>query len=246
MGQVAAGLEVLLAMKCSTPTCEGYKLDLIESALKNYATLSEIAGEWSPTFERLGLLSGAGRATGEQGLRPRPAGTPLSVGAAQVEKAVAYFASVKGGPKGVGGTVDRGTTGIEWGKGIQGQGMPWENYLSSQLPAGSRLPPNFKTFDFYDEATKTAISAKTLDTTTLAKVANPSQVYSSLKSNIDATVKFTEYSLGRTTLSSSQITARELQVAIPKGTTTAQWEQIKRAVQYGQGKGVTVKITTVD
>jgi len=124
--------------------------------------------------------------------------------------------------------------------------MPWENYLSSQLPAGSRLPPNFKTFDFYDEATKTAISAKTLDTTTLTKVANPSQVYSSLKSNIDATVKFTEYSLGRTTLSSSQITARELQVAIPKGTTTAQWEQIKRAVQYGQGKGVTVKITTVD
>ncbi|MGG2399252.1 DUF637 domain-containing protein [Pseudomonas sp. SH1-B] len=102
MGQVAAGLEVLLAMKCSTPTCEGYKLDLIESALKNYATLSEIAGEWSPTFERLGLLSGAGRATGEQGLRPRPAGTPLSVGAAQVEKAVAYFASVKGGPKATG------------------------------------------------------------------------------------------------------------------------------------------------
>jgi filamentous hemagglutinin len=37
-----------------------------------------------------------------------------------------------------------------------------------------------------------------------------------------------------------------LQVAIPKGTTTAQWEQINKAVQYGQGKGVTVKITTVD
>ena len=124
--------------------------------------------------------------------------------------------------------------------------MPWENYLSSQLPAGSRLPPNFKTFDFYDEATKTAISAKTLDTTTLAKVANPRQVYSSLKSNIDATVKFTEYSLGRTTLSSSQITARELQVAIPKGTTTAQWEQINRAVQYGQSKEEKKKITTVD
>nr|WP_231740083.1 DUF637 domain-containing protein [Pseudomonas composti] len=104
MGQVAAGLDVLLAMKCSTPTCEGYKLDLIESALKNYATLSEIAGEWSPTFERLGLLSGVGRATGEQGLRPRPAGTPLSVGAAQFEKAVAYFASVKVGPKATGNT----------------------------------------------------------------------------------------------------------------------------------------------
>ncbi len=154
--------------------------------------------------------------------------------------------TTENGAKGIGGTVDRGTTGIEWGKGIQGQGMPWENYLSSQLPAGSRLPPNFKTFDFFDNASGVAISAKTLDTTTMAKIANPSQVYSSLKGNIDATVKFTEYSLGRTTLSSSQITARELQVAIPKGTTTAQWEQINRAVQYGQSKGVNVKITTVD
>ncbi|VXC34576.1 Filamentous hemagglutinin, intein-containing [Pseudomonas sp. 8Z] len=99
MGQVAAGLEVLLAMTCSTPTCDGYKLDLIESALNNYATLSEIAGEWSPTFERLGLLSGVGSTTGAQGLRPRPAGTPLSVGVAQFEKAVAYLASVKAGTK---------------------------------------------------------------------------------------------------------------------------------------------------
>nr|CCA88262.1 hypothetical protein RALSY_mp10810 [Ralstonia syzygii R24] len=27
-------------------------------------------------------------------------------------------------------------------------GMPWENYLAKQLPEGSRLPQNFKTFDF--------------------------------------------------------------------------------------------------
>jgi hypothetical protein len=35
--------------------------------------------------------------------------------------------------------VDRATTGIEWGKGIQGQGMPWEDYLGTILPTGSRL-----------------------------------------------------------------------------------------------------------
>jgi filamentous hemagglutinin len=166
--------------------------------------------------------------------------------AGKVAESAKVLEDLAGVQKGVGGTVERATTGIEWGKGIQGQGMPWENHLASQMPAGSRLPPNFKTFDFFDNATGVAISAKTLDTTTMAKVANPTHVYSSLKGNIDATVKFTEYSLGRTTLSSSQITARELQVAIPKGTTTAQWEQINRAVQYGQGKGVTVKITTVD
>ncbi|WP_082045735.1 MULTISPECIES: hypothetical protein [Pseudomonas] len=51
--------------------------------------------------------------------------------------------------------------------------MPWEDYLGTQLPAGSLLPPNFKTFNFFDETTGIAISAKTLDTTTAAKLANP-------------------------------------------------------------------------
>lgn len=33
------------------------------------------------------------------------------------------------------------------------------------------------------------------------------------------------------TVASSKITARELQVAIPEATTSAQWEQINRAVE---------------
>lgn len=70
--------------------------------------------------------------------------------------------------------------------------MPWEDYLGTQLPAGSRLPPNFKTFYFFDQTTGIATSAKTLDTTTAAKLAKPSQVYSSLKGNIDAVAKDTE------------------------------------------------------
>lgn len=148
--------------------------------------------------------------------------------------------------KATGGVVDRATTGIEWGKGIRGQGLPWEDYLGTQLPAGSRLPPNFKTFDFFDRTTGIATSAKTLDTTTAAKIANPSQIYSSLKGNIDSAAGFAEYSLKDVTVSSSQITRRELQVAVPKATTSAQWDQINRAIEYGQGKGVTVRITRVD
>ncbi|WP_445621387.1 endonuclease toxin domain-containing protein [Kushneria sp. Sum13] len=146
----------------------------------------------------------------------------------------------------IGGTVDRATTGIEWGEGIQGQGMPWEDYLGSQLPSGSRLPPNFKTFDFFDRTTGVATSAKTLDTTTAAKIANPSQVYSSLKKNIDTAAGFTEYGLKDITVSSGQITSRELQVAVPKNTTSAQWDQIDKAIEYGHSKGVTVKITKVN
>ncbi|PWK43233.1 two-partner secretion domain-containing protein [Pseudomonas sp. OV226] len=147
---------------------------------------------------------------------------------------------------GAAGAVDQATTGIAWGKGIQSQGLPWEDYLGTQLPAGSRLPPNFKTFDFFDETTGIATSAKTLDTTTAAKIANPSQVYSSLKGNIDAAANFVESGLKGVTVNSSQITARELQVAIPKATTNAQWVQINKAIEYGQSKGITVKITKVN
>ena len=148
--------------------------------------------------------------------------------------------------KSTGGVVDRAATGIEWGKGIQGQGMPWEDYLGAQLPAGSRLPPNFKTFDFFDETTGIATSAKTLDTMTAAKLANPSQVYSSLKRSIDAAANFVESSLKGVTVNSTQIVSRELQVAIPGNTTSAQWSQINRAIEYAQSKGVAVKVTRVN
>jgi filamentous hemagglutinin len=123
--------------------------------------------------------------------------------------------------------------------------MPWENYLASELPAGSRLPPNFKTFDFYDPSTGTAISAKTLDMTTAAKVGNPSQVYSSLKGNIDAVARFETYTLSNVPLDSSMITARELRVAVPGGTNSVQWVQINRAIKYGQSQGVKIIIISV-
>ncbi|MNX72147.1 hypothetical protein D3C86_1034890 [compost metagenome] len=148
-------------------------------------------------------------------------------------------------PKGIGGTVDGTTTGIKWGVGIQEQGMPWENYLASQMSASSRLSVNFKTFDFYEAASGTAISAKTLDTTTAAKLANPGQIYSSLKGNIDSAAKFESYTLGNFSLNGSMINTRELRVAVPSETTSAQWVQINKAIEYGKSQGVKVTVTEV-
>ncbi|WP_321901086.1 endonuclease toxin domain-containing protein [Paraburkholderia tropica] len=133
--------------------------------------------------------------------------------------------------------------GITWGKGVGAQGMPWENYLATQLPSSSRLPAGFNTFDFYDVATGIATSAKTLNTATLARIANPTQVYSSLKSNIDAITKFSGGNLSGVSVTPDMISATNLQVAIPSTTTTAQWQQISRAIEYGQSVGVKVIIT---
>jgi filamentous hemagglutinin len=141
--------------------------------------------------------------------------------------------------------IDNGTTKIVWGKGIEGQGMPWEDYLATQISATSRLPPNFKVFDFFDPATGIATSAKTLDTLTAAKIQDPSSVYSSIKQNIDATLSFPGATLGGVPVSVEAIVARELQIAVPAGTTPAQWDQIHSAVLYGASRGVKVTVTAV-
>nr|WP_197333014.1 hypothetical protein [Ralstonia syzygii]CCA88261.1 hypothetical protein RALSY_mp10809 [Ralstonia syzygii R24] len=109
-----------------------------------------------------------------------------------------------------------------------------------------RLPfaAKFQDLRFYNPEALTAISAKTLDTTTASRVANPSQVFSSLKGNVDSVVNFEEWTLSGRVLSSDMIAARELRVAVPLETTPAQWEQISRAIQYGKDQGVKVIVTT--
>ncbi|MBP2851788.1 VENN motif pre-toxin domain-containing protein [Dickeya oryzae] len=142
-------------------------------------------------------------------------------------------------------TVSASEIGMQWGAGNIKQGMPWEDYVGKALPENARLPQNFKTFDYYDPMTKTAVSAKSMDTQTMAKLANPNQVYSSIKGNIDAAAKFDSYTLSRRTLDSSMITSREVQLAVPTATTSAQWTEINRAIEYGKNKGVTVKVIQV-
>jgi filamentous hemagglutinin len=135
---------------------------------------------------------------------------------------------------------------VVWGKGIQGQGMPWEDYLAAQMPSSSRLPPNFETFDFFNRATGVATSAKTLDTMTAARLTDPTQLYTSLKGNIDVVFQFEKAQLGNTVVDAASISARQLQVAVPAGTTPAQWQQIEKAIQYGKNMGVKVVITAVN
>lgn len=135
--------------------------------------------------------------------------------------------------------------GITWGRGIQEQGMPWEDYVAKSLPVDARLPKNFKTFDFYDELTGVATSAKTLNTGSSSMLKDPKNIYKSLKSNIDDAAGFVEYRLSKREVLSDSITLRRLEVAIPKSITTEQWKQISRAMGYSKNRGVEFNITVV-
>jgi filamentous hemagglutinin len=107
-------------------------------------------------------------------------------------------------------------------------------FFFPQSASGSRLPVAFKTFDFFDEATRAAVSAKPLDTTTPAKIANPTQVYSSIKRNIDEVLEFTSYELRGVRLEANLILNYEVHMAIPKDTALAQWVEIDRAAKYAE------------
>ncbi|MDR2341602.1 MAG: hypothetical protein LBD84_00980 [Campylobacteraceae bacterium] len=143
-----------------------------------------------------------------------------------------------------GGVVDNSKIGVQW-YGGNAQGMPFENWIGKILPEGSKLPTNFKTFDYYVPDTQTAISVKTLNTITPAKVVNPSQIYTSAKSNIDSIIDFTKHELSGIPLTNADILNRELHIGIPKGTSQAGMEQLRKAVDYGNLNGVKVIITEI-
>jgi RHS repeat-associated protein len=133
--------------------------------------------------------------------------------------------------------------GIPWGEGIGPQGYAWENYLGSLRPKVHRLPPDFKTFDFVDLETGLATSAKTLNTLSFGKLVRPRSVYSEIKKYVNAAADFSGYKLRDVPLFPSMITGRELQLAVPPSTTLLEWQHITRAIEYGQGRGVTVVVT---
>ena len=135
--------------------------------------------------------------------------------------------------------------GIKWGKGIEGQGMPWEDYVGKGLPIDARLPRNFKVFDYYNATTGTAISAKTLDTQTTARLSKPEQLYSTMKGYIDKTANFERHSLSGMTLRADMIKQLEIHLAIPAQTNKEQRLQLQRVVEYGKNRNITVKITEI-
>nr|WP_025421479.1 hypothetical protein [Sodalis praecaptivus] len=81
---------------------------------------------------------------------------------------------------------------MKWGGNIKfDQGDPFEKFVGNKyFSKSTRTPDTFKTFDYFDEATGSAVSVKTLNTLSNSKINDPKRIYSSIKNNIDDTIKF--------------------------------------------------------
>ena len=145
---------------------------------------------------------------------------------------------------------------FEWnptlGKG--GCGIAYENYLETLKEfAGTRLPANFKTFDFWRQEDGIATSVKTLNTNAKTYTSNPSKIYSKIKGYVDKTLKFDGYQRKIMVndkpdilkVSSDDIKVRNVYIGIPGNTSMSQIQEVMKAVEYGKANNVNVIIRKI-
>ena len=130
--------------------------------------------------------------------------------------------------------------GTEWGGPIGRQGHPWEDFLDSQGAYGKRLPPNFRTFDFFDEDTGVATGAKTLDTRAKGYIDRPTRIYARLRRYVDQIETFDSNPKRSESAMAQNLKRRVLELAVPRGTSSERITQIRRAGQYAADRDVSI------
>lgn len=144
--------------------------------------------------------------------------------------------------------VSEESTGIKFGGGVQAQGKPFEDFVQSTLPPGTidlnLIKSNFSTFDHFTPG-GIAVSDKTLDTMSKTYLTRPETITKTLNGYVDDMVGFVGDKKGNFELTSEKINGRQMQLAIPDETTTAQIDAIKNSIDYAGSKGVKIIITRV-
>jgi filamentous hemagglutinin len=144
-------------------------------------------------------------------------------------------------------TLSSRTLGLKKGYAWTDFGCKFEDHLATtKYVPEDRLPPRYKTFDFFDKKDGVAISVKTFNTRTKARCVDPTQISNKICRYIDKTLDFEEYKLSGTLLTKDMIKGRKLELGIPTKTTPVQRQRILEVVEYGKSNGVEVIITEIE
>lgn len=172
------------------------------------------------------------------------AGLPLrgrSVGAGEEVEA---FPSVGEVPTGkLGEVIDNEAVGIHLDKGIDDQGLPWEDHLAADNPDVALTPQRSTGFDLFNYVNGEATSAKTLNTLSYGYAENPQSIYGALKGYVDDVANYMPKRLGDIPV--DEIKSKTIQLAVPEYTSPEQWGYISRAARYGESKGVPIVVTRI-
>jgi hypothetical protein len=216
----------------------GYTRNFVEKTTGD----KQVADAWGETVGMILIAHGVG------------GGEPVSRGSVEPATETAQGAplSARYVPEqintGLGGVVPRAVTGVTWGRGIQGQGLPWETYVesqntSTQIQNLNVIKTNFKTFERFDFVTGEAISDKTLNTSD-SSYQKYGAITSRLNDYVDQIINFKGDGVeGGFRLEPSMIQARTMQLGIPATANTVQWMEINGVISSAQAKGVKVVVT---
>jgi hypothetical protein len=104
---------------------------------------------------------------------------------------------------------------------------------------GHNLPGNFPTIDRFQNGIATSIKSIDLDG---ASYLTGNGLRNTLTRYVDKVAGFNGKSWAGTTIRSSEITGRSLEVVVPHSGTAAQQATLNQIIQYGAKQGVTVKV----
>ena len=124
------------------------------------------------------------------------------------------------------------------------RGMQYENFVAEELKQQgvSRLAPNTNTFDAFNPIFGHAISIKSLNTQTPARLADPRQMEHLLNSYVRKTKGFKGIpeSVRQYKIMPSDIKIPEIRVGVPKETTMDQWLALQRSAMKAEQQGVKI------
>ncbi|CAH0446416.1 Deoxyribonuclease CdiA [Ralstonia pseudosolanacearum] len=139
---------------------------------------------------------------------------------------------------------------MEFGAGIIKQGKPFEAFVQSKLPAGTldlnTIKSNFSTFDHL-APDGTAVSTKTMDTLGSVSYQKPANITRTLNKYVDDMVNFSSDGSKQSDfiLRNTDISAKQMQLGVPYGTTSEQMAAIAQSIQYAESKGIKIIVTKV-
>jgi hypothetical protein len=126
---------------------------------------------------------------------------------------------------------------VNWAeKDLGKRGLDYENKVckSKEFADFIKCPDGAEAFDMYHFGTDHGLSIKTLDTQTPARLADPSQITSTLNSYITKMNNFKGIRRGKFKVESKQVKLMTMYVGVPNGTTQIQFKAIQKSARTAE------------
>ena len=127
---------------------------------------------------------------------------------------------------------------------ITARGMQYEDLVVPELEKSGtmRLAPNTNTFDAFNRRTGHAVSIKSLDTQTAARILDPRQIEHTVDSYVRKVKNFKEIkgTYKQIAITKDKVLSSEIRIGVPKETNMDQWLSLQKSAMKAEQQGVKI------